>query len=275
MESVADARVENISMEEYHERDAISSTMQNLYRSEGPVVYEATYVTREIVQEDRDHFRLGTAVHRMIAGEPVGTLIPREVLSRSGSKAGAAWKEFSTDHAGELLLKASELAAAQTIVESVLANSMARRLLEASDLAEKSIFWRDAETGLERRIRPDDLAGGAILDLKTTRLRNPDPYRFGKAAYDLGYHRQAATYREGVQAYLGEEMNCLYVIVSKLAPHCVYVAGWEPDDIDLGRRQVRRVLGRLADHYDRHDWRDPRSETVQRLLIPRWGWDEE
>ena len=273
--TTTNARVEDLTIDEYHEQEAISSSMQNCYRAEGPVVYEATYLTREIEHEDREHFRLGSAVHRMIAGEPVGTLIPREVLSRSGSKAGAAWKDFAAAHSGELLLKDAELAAAERIVEAVLANAMARRLIEASDLAEKSIFWRDAETGLERRVRPDDLAAGVIIDVKTTRLRNPDPWRFGRAAYDLGYHRQAATYQEGVEAYLGERLSTTYVIVSKLPPHCVYVAGWEPDDLDLGRRQVRRVLGQLADHYDRHDWSDPRSETVQRLLIPRWGWEEE
>ena len=249
--------------------------MNETLREEGPQIYHAMYLAAQRLSPvDAAHYRIGTAVHRRIAGEPSAIVIPREVLSKNGQRRGAAWTAYADSHAGECLVTQKDGIEIDNICEAILANRQARRLIEHSRLKEQSIFWRCDETDLERKCRPDALLPGLIVDIKTTRIRNPDPQRFGKAAIGLGYHRQGAYYADGVADLVGERWRPIYIIASKVPPYCVYVSGWDSDALDLGRRQVATTLRQLAEYYEADSWKDPATETITTLEVPRWAWDE-
>ena len=68
---------------------------------------------------------------------------------------------------------------------------------------EQSMFWRHPVHGFWCRARPDFIAssGAHMNDYKAT--ANASPERFGKHAFDMGYHRRAAWYLEGAEVLLG------------------------------------------------------------------------
>ena len=270
------ARIEYLSNVDYHGRvEAVSNSMLECYRVDGPAVYHARYVSRTLSGESADHFRIGNAVHAKIAGEEPPSIVPEEALTRDGKKFGKKWAEWRAEHSGEDYLTPAEARETDAMVESILANPTAARLLNLAKHREQSIFWDDEDSQLARKCRPDALVPGLIIDLKTTRIRYPTPKKFGRIGYEWGYHRQGAFYQDGVKQIMGEEWQPVYIVVSKLPPYCTLVSGWDENALDLGRSQVHLSLTRLARHYSAGDWSDELGTTISTLELPHWAWKED
>lgn len=96
--------------------------------------------------------------------------------------------------------------------------------LVAKGRAELSLVWRDEESGLACRMRPDfipDDRDDVIVDLKTARA--PFPWMFGGAAAKLGYHLQAAFYERGWRIVTGQIREMHLIAVQNVAPWEVWV----------------------------------------------------
>ena len=123
---------------------------------------------------------------------------------------------------------------------------MARKALSGG-VAEETLVWRDAMTGLLCKSRMDyyreDL--GLIVDVKTTEDARPEAV--ARDIHKYGYHISAAHYLDGLQALdLSGGQSFAWVFVEKKAPYAIGLYFASADMIDRGRELHRQYLTDFA-----------------------------
>lgn len=191
----------------------------------------------------------GTIFHAfLLEDREIWTRIPSDVLNKDGHKKGKQWTDFLEAHEGELLLKDDEITNLVKMRDGIMAHNKARLILNRADqLREQSIRWPHPSS-IRLRCRIDIWADVVISDLKTTRLTTYE--RMASHVYDMGYHRQAAMYQDGVKSVTGEVLPFCLICVDR-ETHQVEVI--EPDEefLKLGREENDRALHRLQRYWER------------------------
>ncbi|UOR02017.1 PD-(D/E)XK nuclease-like domain-containing protein [Leucobacter allii] len=244
-----DGLVLGMSDEVYHGGPEFSSSAaKEILKSAAH--YKHTYIDGNKVTKKA--WDLGTGVHTKVLG--VGSpavAYPEKVLAANGAASTNDARAWAAEQraAGCIPVKQAELDKINAMTESVLANELARALIEQPGHPEASMFATDPETGLRLRCRfdylPDDRR--AAVDLKTT--RDASPRGFKKLAYDLRYHVSRAHYRHTAKL-VGEPVDeMVFVAVENEAPHLVVVYQLEQkfaemgeDDAEIARRRLARCL---------------------------------
>lgn len=250
------AELLDISNEEYHARDEWSSSQVKLL-PEQPMLFHGRHIARTMPFKPTAAMALGTAVHRILLdGTPI-MVIPADVLSKSGSKAGNAWKDFRAEHEGS-----SVLVKVDDPIKHMLANlrshEIVQQLLAASVFREQSIVWTDPETGLPCRARPDDVAAVQSRyiewDLKTT--SDLAPRKLSQKVDELGYHRSLDWYSDGLAHVRPDLQIHKYLIV--------WVRSAPPYDVSV------RPIHPMAMANAAGDNREARLDLVRRLDSGDW-----
>ena len=263
--------------DEYHKSDAIGSSMLRDFLK-SPRLFEARHILRTAAGEPSDEMDLGTAAHAAIlCDQPLDSvvmLIPPEVLSKSGSRAGNEWKDFAARNYGKVLLKQDDYNRMNAIRDAVFRNPAAKRLLEMPGPVESSIFWQCRDTDLRRKARLDKLAEPTvympiIVDVKTA--SDHSKWAWAKAALDRGYHIQAAYYADAVRHTRDVDSMMAFIVVSSKPPHVCRTYSLGDDELALGREQVRTGLERLAEALETNDWREPGEDVVTTICFPGWA----
>ena len=157
------------------------------------------------------------------------------------------WEDLAAELVGESEpLKADHWHLAQAIIESIAANDKARKALSGG-VAEETLVWRDALTGLLCKSRMDyyreDL--GLIVDVKTTEDARPEAV--ARDIHKYGYHISAAHYLDGLQALdLPGGQSFAWVFVEKKAPYAIGVYFASADMLDRGHELHRQYLTDFA-----------------------------
>jgi hypothetical protein len=137
--------------------------------------------------------------------------------------------------------------------------------------AEATIVWRDEETGVWLRCRPDFLPDDRrfIPDFKTT--TDASPRGFEKSIANFGYHQQAALYIDGVNAVFGkdEARQFYFIAQEKEPPYIVQPYQIDATAIDWGRRINRKAINLFAKCLKENHWPGYASDFVQ-LSLPFW-----
>ncbi len=268
------ARIWHGTNREYHAHPALSNSQLNVF-CDSPQDYHAIYMTKTMPFKVSKEMLLGQQVHSLLLEPETVVEIPRQALSNSGSRAGRAWLQFKGEHPrASWLLKADELDEIRPIADAVKNCPLAcEKLLEPEFIREQSIVWTDIETGLELRCRTDaigwDGEGDFIADLKTT--RNSKPEAFARAAYDHGYYRQVAFYREGVRNFTGLDLPFFFVAVQTSGTHAVEVIRLDEEFEAMGYQEFRDGLRRLARCREKAEWRSPTWNKVTTVKKPNWA----
>lgn len=148
---------------------------------------------------------------------------------------------------GKHPLKWAEFEAIKAMVDALKAHPFAHAAFR-NGKPEQSIYWRDEETGIWCRARPDWLpsTGTILADYKTTRSAHPD--YLSKAISDLGYHCQAEWYMTGVRALgLIKEPSFVFAFQEKEAPYLITAVEVPPEDIyeaSILNRKARHIFAR-------------------------------
>lgn len=258
------------SNREYHaDTDYVSHSMLETFR-ESPALYYGRFVSREIGKEETPALSLGSLVHTLIL-EP--TRIEQEyTISDSAARRGKDW-DAAVARAmsdGTTPITQSEMDKALPMAEAVSRNVGAMRFIGHDDVAiEQSIRWE--RDGVKCKCRPDALIRLAdrtiVIDLKTA--VDPSPEAFGKAVWNYGYHRQAAWYFDGCDAW--KDGMFLFVVVGKEPPHDVWM--YELDALYLHRGQTDNYddVARLMECRESGVWIAPGQDRIQSLEPPRWA----
>lgn len=253
---------------DYHAHPAYSKSRLATF-AESRRMYEAVHVTGAIAQQQTAAQSLGSLAHAAIL-EP-DTLegdfirIPEDVLSKSGSKAGKAWKEFEAEHEGQLLLKSKEWETVEAIVKSVQCSDIARLLYAGGSITEGSWFYTDEETALECKFRPDVLVElpdcVMVFDPKVTTL-GVSPKKFRHQIKKFRYWLSVAHTSAGVQELFGKPCIYHFVVVSADPPHTCTVHRLLDSTVLESMDRRREILADLRRCIESGDWSEPWEHEV-------------
>lgn len=191
---------------------------------------------------DSTSLRLGRIVDVGVLGGP-------EPVIYDGTRRGKAWEQFRDQHGGLEIVTASEVESAQPIIDAVLGHEAAMSLLRSGAI-KKRLHW----DWLGRACTGEpDVAGRALVDLKTT--RDAEPGRFTKQALWYSYHAQLAFYRLGMVSSGAEPPAQVYIVAVETAPpYPVTVLQLTERAIEQGERLCRLWMERLLACEATNEW---------------------
>lgn len=187
---------------------------------------------------------------------------------------------------GKEIITADEYAQLQGMRDAVMAHPAAAGLLTSvPGMAEVSAYWRDPETGMLCRCRPDFWRGdGILVDLKTTDDASPEA--FGKSIWNWRYHVQHPFYLDGCRLAIEQggtavvprgdvfltlppPTHFLFIVVENKAPHAVAVYKLDADSVALGARQYRQDLDTFEKCVALDQW-PAFGDNIQQISVPDW-----
>lgn len=173
--------------------------------------------------------------------------------------------------AGKTLVKADDLKTIKAMAKAIRRHPLAKHAF-VNGTPEVSMFWRDAEIGIDCRLRLDWMPaakGAAIFpDLKTTRDANPE--FLAREMWDKSYYLRAAWYEDGLRELGFENARYLPIFIDKSPPHEI-VPVW-PNDAALtwGRVQMKRLRSVLAHCRATGEWPGYTDDAIT-LGLPYWA----
>ena len=202
-------------------RLGIKSSMAHLFAN-------APFNANRIERATKKHFSLGSAVHHVICAEPdfarYFAVRPLELDGKPFDMRRTVCKQWVREHeqAGRTVLNDEDVRNITGMAVAIGENPLVQEGLLNGGV-ERSLFWRDLETQLWLKSRPDVLphASADFVDIKTTQSVL---YRdIQRTVADFGYYQQAALALE-VAAKLDMEISSFSLLfVEKEAPWCVRV----------------------------------------------------
>ena len=225
-------------------------------------------------EDDKPHFRVGKAAHDCLLLEgrwADAYYILQEDFNARKTKEQADWhaEAEAAREAGKTVLTHAEAESVKAMAASLRENKFAAAALTNGE-SEVTLAWKDQETGVWLRVRPDFLPHKRriIPDLKTAADGSPDA--FSRTVSKFGYHMAAALYMDGIKAIFGEApSNWLHVVIEKEAPYVVSLYELPPEDIERGRWLNRKAIRIYADCLNSGQFPGYADEPVQ-LGLPGW-----
>jgi len=195
------------------------------------------------------------------------------VKNPRSTKGYRIWlEEFKQDNVDKEIVPLDDYNKAVAISNAVFSHSYASKLLDGIE-AEKSIFFTDPETGAMCKARPDGINTTSIetpiiLELKT--CENASPEAFGRSAFNLGYHNQAAFYVDGYNIVFGKKPLHVFIAVEREPPYACALY-YTPDEVlYMGSRENAADLRKYVDSLSTGAWKGY-DETVTPLQFPAWA----
>jgi exodeoxyribonuclease VIII len=251
----------DLSSAEYHAHPAVSrSFLQELLRSPAHAQFK-----RKSENKPSKSMRRGTALHCLVL-EPdffeerfyVGEY---ELNTIKGKEAAAIAEQL-----GKQYIRAADLADCRTMARSLRVHPAAAQLLTQGQ-AELSFFWKEFDSGIECKCRPDWFVPGICCDVKTARDASPEG--FAKDSWQHGYAMQSAFYVDGLAA-VGQPCNhFLFLVVENTAPFACAVYAASEMFMTKGREQYKKALRIYAECSTTNVW-PSYSEEIQYLNPPKW-----
>lgn len=251
---------------EYHAHPALSSHgAMRLLRS--PAHYLAAQQTP---REPTAAQAFGTAVHAGVL-EPAtfDQAVARAPDVDKRTKDGkAAWQEFQAAHADAVILSADDYDRARRAIDAVNAHPAAAALLAGAQ-TETSLFWHDAQYGIDRKARLDLWSQNIVGDLKTCADASPDA--FARSAAQWLYHVQGSWYFDAAEECFDRTPDAfVFICVESEAPHAVAVYALPSAALLAGQRLCGVAMERYAAAQKSGQW-PGYPETISTLKFPAWA----
>ncbi len=166
-------------------------------------------------------------------------------LRRRGKNGGKNWAEFSELHSGKNILDANEFKRLQNILKVFQINPKIKQFWNRGE-TEVSIFWEDAEFGIDCKARLDwyDEDSMKIIDLKFTNSID----KFSNQKFmNQHFSMQAAWYKRGVYQLTGSECDFLFVFIEKYSPHMISVIQVSEEIIIQGEQTILSAIKKFSE----------------------------
>lgn len=264
----------DISIEDYHgdccEGPSISSSGLRTLLLECPAIYWAhsPLNPNRFPEENTKALDIGRAAHALALGEPeFAKYFVVSPYADFRSKEAKVWRDDQT----RTVLKAEEFEQVQAIAAVQKRSAQVMRAFE-NGKPEKSLIWKDEETGIWLKSRPDwlpnDPKTGFVVEYKTA--VTIEPRKWASAAFGYGYHMQAAMQIDAIRAVMGTKaLGVAHVVQEKTPPYLAELRMFGPEQIDDGRFMVRRALNVFARCLKSGIWPGYTSEP-QFVETPYW-----
>ncbi len=253
-----------LTNQEYHAISSAvsSSALKEMFYGKNPQYCYQKYILKTVEHKQSDAMLIGSATHKLILEE--GEFYDEFAVWEGGRRSGGEWKAFKEYHSAKDIITKAQFDEIQIMRDAVRNNSEANALLSGGE-AERSVFWRDEETGVLCRARCDyqkkSGSSNILIDLKT--CLSAEPEKFAKDLINLGYPLQEAMYREGFKADA-----FAFVCVEKIT-NTVQV--YTLDDLfdQAGHFIFRQALEKWGEYLRADHWPTYRTGVTQ-LDCPEW-----
>ncbi len=265
----------DLSNEEYHADPAFSRSAIMLF-DDSPYKYWAHYLNPDRpVKEQTDAMIFGSAFHTFIL-EPhlfgdLYAVMPKKLLLRDvGREVYDAnehriqavkqnlGKNIILSHDNYLLLEEMQIA--------LINHEQAWNLIQ-DGRNEQSYFWRDEQTEVRLKARPDILHENMIVDLKT--CASASSKAFQSSMMTGGYHVQGAMIREAVRVIEGRDIETVVnICVEKTYPYEVAIKIIHPTALRRGKEFIDKALIDIKHAIVNNEWR---SKEVEIVDLPGWA----
>ena len=256
----------DISAKEYHGLPI--EIVSNSYLSR----LDKTPAHTRVKQEETPALIFGRAVHSYVLEGAEAFFkefaVPPSVERRTKEgKEMEIWSQFQLANSDKALIAEEEFVKITEINDSVR-NHPTAGLWLANGISEQTAIWRDEETGIMCKCRPDrNPLNGVLLDLKTT--DNAGEYEFGQSIKYYGYARQGAFYTEGVSKATGNKHDAFaFIAVEKKAPYRCEVYVLSPEYMAWGWTQVHRLLRTEKECREKGKWVNYQNAGAADVLLP-------
>ncbi len=257
----------DMTNQQYHAAGGISRSSLWAFKKL-PYKYWYEHLSGEFVRPaDNEAFIVGNVTHTLLL-EPQKFddeyfMLPK--INRTTKQGKLDYAEAMLKSEGKTLVKPEQFQLAMAMNDSIMESPTARDILSGAQY-EKTIFWRDEETGILCKARPDIWNDPLMGDLKTCRDAS---YRgFQRAAMDDGYFLQAAMIYEATKSIQMPFEKFVFVCVEKTEPHLVGLYLLDDEALQYGLDLFHKLLVRFAECSKTNSWPD---YGVQALSIPKYA----
>lgn len=258
---------------------SLSSSMARTLADECPaILYARSYLNPSHVREEKAIFDIGSAVHLLYLEEHKFAESVAVLEFNDFKKKEAQTARDEARAAGKIPLLKKTVDELMLMRQSLHAHPIAGQAFSGKGYSELSLVWKDKETGVFLKARPDWTPENFsfLTDMKTSTTANPAD--FARKAYGLGYHQQAAWYLDAMESVTGERPSRFWFVVQdKSAPYLCSVASFDQDAILAGREHNRKAIRKFAECVDSGQWHGYRQEstpdkdTAFIMTLPGWA----
>lgn len=241
-----------------------SSGLRTIFnRSERHYWAESPYNPKRIEPDEKEAFILGRAAHHLLFGEAG---FAKQFIVRPERLGGERWHGNRTDcklwladkeQKGLTVLTPAQVDVIHGIAEALMEEPLVKAGILNGEI-ERSWFWKDVETGVWLRSRPDASPNDSLdfADLKLT--RSVMPHDLQRTIGEYGYFQQAGLLDELCRNLMGKPINSFsLVFVENKAPYCVQIVTLKEGDIERGTKANRAALRRFAACLTSKQWPGP------------------
>ena len=179
-------------------------------------------------------------------------------------------QQFELVTEGKEILTAEEYQQISNMAASALEHPAAGGLLRLPGNVEMSLYWKDAESGVDMKARLDKyISSGRIVDIKTTDNASAD--FFQRSIWNYNYYLQAAVYSTGVKEALKTEPGSYTLIaIEKNPPYAVAVYELDEVSMELGLLRMRSLIDLYAECLRADDW-PGYSNRIESISLPSYA----
>lgn len=259
----------NISHKDYHSWTDIVS---NSYLGRLSKVPAAA----RLHQEETAAMKFGRAIHVYVLEGDDAFMREYHVTENRGKRSKedkAYWIETIQRYPNKELITEGDYQVIIDMKDAVMSHPFASKLL-AEGISETTLIWRDEETGLICKARPDRIPDGnkgVILDLKST--NNAAKNSFQNDCVKFGYAREGAIYLEGFARLTGAlyvDLIFACIAVEKEPPYRCEVYTIEHDFLEWGYGEFHRLLQIEKKCRDANYWPHYNNAGADTLFKPAY-----
>ena len=175
---------------------------------------------------------------------------------------------------GKIFLREEKLDDVLEMVKSVQNHPLASDLLLniPGTTFERPVYWKDPETGLLCKCRPDIMIFNkqlrVIVDLK--KAVDADKKSFMRAIGNYGYDVQAAMYLDGCRAATGKDYQAfIFIVCEDYPPYATAVYMADAEMIERGRERYEYGLSIFKKCLRENKW-PGYSDDLENIELPAW-----
>ena len=287
---IAPGAYSHVPIDVYHTswtaEPSISSSGLRTIFSESPAHYwdKSPYNPNREEKAQTEAMILGRAAHHLLLGEAdfasQFAIRPEKYPDPKGG-ADKPWSGNATWCREWLAFKAEQglTVVTQAQVEKIkgiAAQLSGHPMVRAGALnghIEVSFLWRDEETGVLVRARPDALPTDSMdfSDLKVT--ADVSDEAIVKSLEKFGYPQQAALVGDACKAIIKREMSSFSLICAESTrPHCIRAKTIHASDIYLGERANRIALRMFKHGIETGEWPGPGGVETDAQVVGMTDW---
>lgn len=236
----------DLSIEAYHQEPtvgtSISSSGLRTLLLECPAKYWAhSHLNPSRVPKETAAMNFGRAAHALVLGEPAfNAAFVVSPYDDFRSKEARVWRDAQV----KTVLKADQLETIHAMAAAIKRTPQTANAF-GDGRPEVSIIWKDTDTGIYLKSRPDwlpaDYTTHFAQEFKTA--VSIEPRKLSAQAFALGYDMQAALVYDGLVAVTGERpLGVAHIVQEKEPPYLCDLRLFAPEQIEAGRTRYRKAL---------------------------------